>query len=693
MQMKNFIYIFRFTFLLFYFLYLAISINTFYEFRPTEKVEKYNGQIKILSPSKRLCEDTHTQHKFIYSSETAFEKDMVVSVKGTILPPRPMRSPGEFDSNKYFKAKHIYGTLSIKEHSIDSRQPSFITQFQTQILSIYQQLPSPFSEILIGLIIGDELVKMPNHYKQQFVKSGLIHLIVVSGSQVTLVTGLVLFLCKSLRFYGFIRMLTILGASILFFFITGGGASILRAVLTNVIALLMQYASFRTTMAHKLIFLGLLHLGLSPGFPTDLGAQLSYLTTIAVIFIVPQLTTFIQQNSGFPGWVSELISLSFSPFIITAPLLLFHFQSLSLATLLSNILIPPLIEWIVVLGIATAPLGLILKELLLPLLYGFKLMITAMLAFLDVIDSFKFSMIYFKGISVTTFVLSYIFIYTIFNIQAKYKQYILLSIIGVLCFGLLIKNHERLLHCYFLDVGQGDCTVIITPSGKTILIDAGTFTSKLNPAKTTILPFLRSVGVNKIDFLIITHYDLDHYGGATYLNEHIPIYNVIDNDNPNKPIAFTDNLKSINSELDLRLDNDISIQIFKHRYNQSYSKNNNSLIFKLLFKDFELLITGDAEFEKEMQLISDSTSNLSTDIYKVGHHGSKTSSSEAFLKIITPKLSVISAGVRNRYRHPSPEVVKRLSDFGSEIVQTNRHGTIHIKTNGSTCAYSTFLTP
>ncbi len=244
---------------------------------------------------------------------------------------------------------------------------------------------------------------------------------------------------------------------------------------------------------------------------------------------------------------------------------------------------------------------------------------------------------------------------------------------------------QDIVSIYFLDVRQGDSSIIITPDGKVVMIDSG-------PNESLILRYLQNLGISQIDLLIATHAHADHITG---MDKIIAKYT---------PKAFIDPGISHTTATYQRMITAI------YKYNINYYEgisrkiklgsltltilpptnplirdselNNNSVVVRLDFKDFSCLFTGDIEKEREGQLLTDSRSNLNVDILKVAHHGSSSSSSPQFIKLVGPEIAVICCGQSNKYGHPHQETISLLQGLGIEIYQTDLSGTILVKTDG-----------
>jgi len=278
-----------------------------------------------------------------------------------------------------------------------------------------------------------------------------------------------------------------------------------------------------------------------------------------------------------------------------------------------------------------------------------------------------------------------------FFIKRKIKYFILIILFSgavFIWFAIFTFADNEFLEVCFFDVGQGDSIFIETPNRKQILIDGGpdkTILEKLNKA----MPFYDRT----IDLLILTHPDADHITGLVSALEYYDVKYILTSGIENDTAVYKkwrDLIKEKNIPLILAqsgqkifLDQDIFLEIIwpEQSLIESFSKptNNASVVGRLVYGDIEFLLTGDIEKKVEQHLISQNL-NLESDIFKVPHHGSKTSSSYNFIKMINPQISVISVGEDNRYKHPNDEVLERLKD--SVIYRTDKDGDIKILTDG-----------
>lgn len=255
-----------------------------------------------------------------------------------------------------------------------------------------------------------------------------------------------------------------------------------------------------------------------------------------------------------------------------------------------------------------------------------------------------------------------------------------------------IENPAASVH--FIDVGQGDATLIRTGEGD-ILIDGGE-----TAEGTSLVHYLKKVGVTRLELVVATHPHSDHIGGLTQVIEEIEVGQVLLPEIPDKLIpttrSFSDMLKAIdstNTSLFIIEDNSIydfgeTQLIFMTALEKPEDLNNLSAVVKMTVGDISFMFTGDCEKIAEQSLV-DSGRDITADVLSIGHHGSNTSTSKAFLKTVNPSIGVISCGIDNSYGHPHREVVERLKKAEVKIYRTDRSGTVIVETDGKDLAVIT----
>ena len=280
------------------------------------------------------------------------------------------------------------------------------------------------------------------------------------------------------------------------------------------------------------------------------------------------------------------------------------------------------------------------------------------------------------------------------HLNNRYKNIIILSIVFIIAIVVnLLSVHlstEKIdgFQIHFIDVGQGDATAIFLPDGKTMLIDAGDSDSGY-----TVKKHFKRYGIDKIDFLLATHPHEDHIGGMTYVINNFDIGQIYMPKVTYDSSVYTELLDAIDNKnykineakfgVNIAEENDYTIEVLSPKRSDYDEINHYSMIIKLRYKDTSYLFTGDAEVINEKELSGD----ISSDLLKVGHHGSDTSSSNSFLKRVAPKIAVIHVGQNNRYNHPHDSVMKRFKKLNINVLRTDVNGTIIVKSDGTDITY------
>ena len=289
--------------------------------------------------------------------------------------------------------------------------------------------------------------------------------------------------------------------------------------------------------------------------------------------------------------------------------------------------------------------------------------------------------IYIQKINNIEIIIYYILLILIIK---KHNKMIKFFIIFLIC--LYIKplcNNSN--YIYYIDVSQGDSSLVVTKNNKSILIDTGGNNYDIMNSK--MIPFFKSIGLKKIDYLILSHGDFDHIGYSFDLINNYKVKNVIFNcgDFNNLELKLIDLLSSKNINYDVCI-NELNVDgyIFYFLQTKNYdNENDNSNVIYVDINSYKLLFMADASITTEKEIMNKyNIPNI--DILKVGHHGSKTSSNKSFINYINPTYSIISVGKDNRYGHPNKEVLYNLKD--SKIYRTDEVGSVRfkIKNNGLT---------
>lgn len=281
-----------------------------------------------------------------------------------------------------------------------------------------------------------------------------------------------------------------------------------------------------------------------------------------------------------------------------------------------------------------------------------------------------------------------------------YKIFLVIITISLLFSGCSLNNqlqvnnnNESILKIYFFDVGQGESTLLVLPGGINILVDTG------SPAAGPMLvDNIRSLGIDRIDHLILTHPHDDHIGGIFNVLHKMDVRNYYDNSFNNiKSNLFDDYVRLVRKEQssyhvlhagNILNFNAVKIDILNPILPLSGSINEDSIVLRVSYGDINILLTGDVRDIGEKRIL-ESGRGIRSIILKVGHHGDSNASTENFLDMVKPEIAVISVGNNNRYAKPHEEALSKLNASGAEVLRTDIHGHITLETDGTTYSIRT----
>lgn len=577
----------------------------------------------------------------------------------------------------------------------DKREIPIILAISNRFISVITETtPDNYGPLLGSIVFGSSVSPLDPELKEKYRKVGLAHLLVASGTQVSILIGVCLAITRFLKMpIGWSVLLTSI-INIIFTIMAGCGVSMIRAAVIGEIVLVGKLFNRDAEIYTSLSLAALILMIVNPLVIFDLGFQLSFAATWALVYLCP-----IFEEKGIPS----IVAVSLSPILATIPITLYNFNQFSLVSLLVNILVIPWVELLTVAGFASTVLG----SIFISIAYIFNVSLYLVLKIINGIvytfSSLPVACVYFKQPWFPFIVLYYgSLVYFVEYLKGKRlfklnKQNILIVclIFFTLCIWNVALSQEKTfgkdnLQISVIDVGQGDSIFIKAPSGKTMLIDAGPKFRRGDAGKKIVLPFLRRQGINKLDVVILTHPHDDHVGGMPSVLQEMPIGLVLDSGQAHTSRAYIKFLSIIDEKrIPYKLartglgigvgEGQVKVEVLgpSEPFIEKSALNNNSVVLLLTYKNFKALFMGDAEKEAEERIFFQPVTFL-----KVGHHGSRTASSLEFLEITKPKIAVISVGKNNSFYHPHPSALKRIEAAGAQTYRTDLSGTIMVDTNG-----------
>lgn len=633
-----------------------------------------------------------------WKSKTPLVYGQHLHLMGELRLPAPALNKGAFSYRDYLARQHIFSTFRTHQGKIlappDPSLWNTVYRYKRWVRAQLQQaMPTAQAELLYSLVLGTDGLVIAAHLKEQFGQLGLQHVLAVSGFQVQLLLIAILAMANRL---GWNRWITAtLGSSwvVLYLILTGAPASVMRAGLMALLGLL-GLLLFRQLDTRKGLqaAAGLL-LVWDPLLLQDIGFQFSVLATWGLLQSSQPLA---ERMTWLPLPLAQLVAVPVAAQLWVLPLQLWYFGSFSWLFLPANLLAAvfvPILTYLV--------LGMILMMLLhTGLFYTLAALsswlLTLFLALTQGLLRVPNPVWYWFGLTPWAVAVLYgLLLLSHGSLPQRHKWQWVLVIALILHLGLspVVAQQSCPVKISFLYVEQGDAILIETPQQK-VLIDAGPShpDPRLGAAARHLWPTLQRQGIHHLDTVFVTHAHEDHYGGLGLLLEKLPIDQVIAAPRWSGEHAHLKLLRQLLQppvELNIPrpgqrfdLGREVFLEVLAPLSAHHEEENDRSLVLRLTHGNLKILFTGDIEAEAEAELTQHYGSTLAADILKVPHHGSRTSSTPAFLAAVQPQLAVISAGQNNRFHHPHSEVVERYHQAGIALKQTQRDGAVCVCSQG-----------
>lgn len=668
-----------------------INGSTLRGFAISENKDKWYVQLKLESE----------KHKEAFKEHSLAGITMNIRLEETSNGPKSHMYA--FNMENYLKSNGSVGQLQVTQYELIGKNTDFITFMAGQRFKVKQHIRDHFPLSLQAeaeaLLIGSR-EQMPSDMQSAYQTLGITHLFAISGLHVALVVWLIYEIMIRLGVRRETANWLLIIALPLYALLAGGAPSVWRSVSVTEIVLISTLFQRKIPIedAFSLSIMGFVFL--TPWIIFQIGFQLSYLAAFSLIY------SSILLKSTHSYYLQSFILTAVCQ-VIVYPILLYHFYEISISSFLANLIFVPLFTFLV---LPLNLLFLLLTFVVSSISEALFLVYEPIRGLIDILilklGTLPYQMWNPMRPENWMILLAYTSVIAIFiSIERKKKVFgcILYFLITLLVIQLapLTDSSTRIT---FVNVGQGDCILIEMPYRKqVIMIDTGgllrfdqeTWKQTNEPyeiGRQVVLPLLKGKGIKAIDILIITHADADHMEGAEEVLRGVKV----------KEIHITPGSweKEVMDDLRVEIDKqripvyekiagDIILSGYYHfQYlypmDEIYEGNNDSLVLSMRNKNFHGLFIGDLEERGELDLVEYySRAIQQIDVLKVGHHGSKTSSTEQFLNLVQPSVAIIQAGFENRYGHPHPEVVERLEELRIPYLQTGTEGTIEVEINKS----------
>jgi len=685
-----------------------------------EKGLTRRGNLKFIIQPFQISDQSILKGRLILymgrdSTEIAVS-DTLVFLAG-ISEPRPKRNPYAFDYRKYLETQDIYlegyldqgGVLQVREGN-DLRVVRTLNSLREKAMNHLQRYLSERSAGVLAALTLGERSEVDQQTREDFANTGVIHVLAVSGLHVGYVSLILMSVIGLLRIPRTIQIFLVISGLIFYVLLTGSAPSVMRASLMASLILISVILERRSDIYNTLGTAAFVILLIDPGQLNSIGFQLSFSAVLSIVSLFPVLKAKIPvvrlkkypKAAKFLHAIVDLFLVSLAAQLGTLAFTILYFQKVPIISLLANMVVVPAIGLIVATGLAFLTLGVIVP--LFAIWWGALLetLIQLILEFVAFCASFSWAFAATRVISPleTILILAAVFTLLVHKWQRRVKLLLILCLLFLnqLVWQRVVENTG--IEIVMLDIGQGDAVVIHSSNDATIVIDAGMRFGGRDMGAEVISPYLRGSGHSIIDMLVLTHPHNDHIGGAQYLIENHTVKKVIMQDVHYDSYTYEKLKYTLDSlaipvqsarmgEIDTTLA-PLYLRMMGPAEFDSSSQPSNvndvSVVIQLFYGNTSILLTGDAEHhvERDQLMFGDL---LKSDMIKVPHHGSKTSSTRQYLDLVQPTVGLISLGKRNKYKHPDPNTVRTYEELGTRLHRTDLEGAIIYHSDGARWEY------
>ncbi len=627
-----------------------------------------------------------------------------ISLTGVVEKPKPATNPGGFDYRRYLASIGVSGRIYLNGTSdiqlSDQKGGGYLNRIgyaiKNKVIDIISySLDKNQAGLLEGMLIGYKDGLDENAFTA-FSKAGLTHIMVASGMNVAFIILPFTFIFKKLRLSSLKANIITIFILVLFVFVTGFSASVVRAVIMGIIILtgriIMREPDIYTSISASALIL----LIINPYTLFDIGFQLSFGATLSLVMFYPQIKPFTECRY-IPDVISDTLAATIAAQIGVIPVTLYYFNNFSTFSIISNILVVPLVEFVTIIGFIMVFTGLLNIYLAVIIGYINNTFLAFILFVTEVTSKIPFSLLKLPTPTIGMVLFYYLFIFYLFKGRnyfksKKYTKHLKRAIIILIIIMFGAKSLiPKPLEITFLDVGQGDSTFIRTAHGTKILIDGGgreaNSKSEFDIGESVMVPYILDRGTKKVDMVIASHGHSDHTEGLEAVLRELSVGTVIVPETDGRgfekviSICKEKNISVIKCKQGdrIKLDNETIFEVlnplpYKIDSIAQEDLNESSLVLKLVYKNVKVLFTGDSGVPSEERMLKQGL-DLKADIIKVGHHGSPGSSSIDYIKVVKPEYGVVSVG-RNNFGHPSQFVIDSFQENGTKLFRTDESGAV-----------------
>lgn len=627
-----------------------------------------------------------------------------ISISGKLSKPQGLKNQGLFDYLNYLKIKNIHALMSANGgSSIRLIKGGRMNIFASWAYSVRKNINGAITRYVdvrysgfLKAILTGERSELDSSVMDDFIKTGTVHVIAISGLNIVLIAGIFMFIFK---ICGIKRRYSLLLASVLLVFyclLAGASPPVVRATIMFVIASLGYVINRESDILNSLAIAAFLILLGNPNELLDPSFQLSFVSIFGIVLFSPGIESLFgpRKNYFFKG-----MAVSIAAIIAVSPIVARYFNIISPVSIIANLIIVPALFVITVVSFLFIFLNFLgIKFILIPIAYTMSLLSQATFSINHLFAQIPFSYLRVPAPSLPFLFLYYAFVFCFFFMkQRKALLMLLLIFFNFAVWSNIFTSQNKELKITFLDVGKGDSILLEFPDKRTMLIDAGSggMEGFADMGRSIVAPYLWNKGIRRIDAVVITHFHSDHMGGIIYMLKNFDTGCVMDGGMTHGSSAFLyDSYRKIILKRNFRRltvtggdeitgFDDVKLFVVNPPENQEdLDANNNSLVIKLQYQNFSVLFCGDIA-DKAMKSMFRYSELLKSDVLKVPHHGGsmgREGTAQLFFQEVYPKVLIISSGLKTDNKHFYDDTT-----YGRPVIyNTKKNGAIEIISNGST---------
>lgn len=648
-----------------------------------KKVKVRQENISYVLTDVNISNSSFNEDILIYTEDinNLIDIGSKISFNSKLYVPYNNSNPGNFNYYNYLLAQNIYAYSYVDDiiKIGDSNDGILNMQnlFSKKINNIFEMFSTNNREFIISVFTGNNILS--KEHNELYRETGITHILAVSGFHIVLIQTVLLFILGFLHIDKNIKRALILFLIFIYCILIGFPSSAFRAFIFLLVDLISSILNKPKVPIKTLSLAAIITLLIKPTELLNIGFQFSFLASLGIILIYPIFKNKKYKNNDLINNFYLILSIN----ILIIPLQLYYFKDLTIGVFVSNLAVIPLLILVIYLGlffIAIYKISIIsiFVRKLSQIIYSICLFILKGLN--KIFNPIENRFIINIYDIIIIFSVIFIFVLIIYNYRVinKFKMVIFKTMILLIplhiVFSIYLQDFKSMEKFSMINIGQGDCFLLETLNNN-ILFDTGGSLVKSNSSKN-LIETLKYNKINKIDGIFLSHFDEDHSGNLLDLLEEYGDIPIFGRNNGEKQLIDKYKLENIDyrnliEDSTIEIDG-VNIGIIQSEYINS-NENDNSVVIKLNIKDCSILLTGD--IEDEFKILN---KDIQSDILKIPHHGSKTSSKEEFIDRVKPDIALLSVGANNMYNLPNGEVMDRYDHNGIIVKRTDLDGMVTI---------------